>query len=170
MAKFGATLAQGIIDAGGRNSTINLENSQTNIEYKAIVGLTLFVQSWYWFPLAHFLSLSFAPTSIIGVRGQDLKAPKFELNCHANPEYFQYPPKVEEAKEKQPDKLATAVLSTTAKAKTRAKRNNLRKKVVISKLKIRWMLTKKRNRKLMPKKVMTMKRRKRRSNQFQMSQ
>lgn len=128
LAKFGATLAQGIIDAGGRNSTINLENSQTNtLNTKAIVGLTLFVQSWYWFPLAHFLSLSFAPTSIIGVRGQDLKAPKFELNCHANPEYFQYPPKVEEAKEKQPDKLATAVLSTTAKAKTRAKKKQSQK-------------------------------------------
>ncbi|KAK6459498.1 armadillo-type protein [Scheffersomyces xylosifermentans] len=122
LAKFGATLAQGIIDAGGRNVTIHLENAQTNtLNIKAIVGLTVFAQSWYWFPLAHFLSLSFAPTSIIGVRG-DLKAPKFELNCHAKPELFQYPPKVEETKEKQPDKIATAVLSTTARAKTRAKK------------------------------------------------
>ncbi|KAG7663111.1 RPN2 [[Candida] subhashii] len=122
LAKFGATLSQGIIDAGGRNVTISLENSQTNtLNIKAIVGLTVFVQSWYWFPLAHFLSLSFVPTSIIGVNSE-LKAPKFELNCHTNPEYFQYPAKVEETKEKQPDKLATAVLSTTAKAKTRAKK------------------------------------------------
>ncbi|EGW32280.1 uncharacterized protein SPAPADRAFT_61364 [Spathaspora passalidarum NRRL Y-27907] len=127
LAKFGATLAQGIIDAGGRNVTINLENTQTNtLNIKAIVGLTMFVQSWYWFPLAHFLSLSFTPTSIIGVTG-DLKAPKFELNCHANGDYFQYPAKVEEAKEKQPDKLATAVLSTTAKAKTRAKKKQSKK-------------------------------------------
>ena len=109
LAKFGATLAQGIIDAGGRNVTINLENAQTNtLNIKAIVGLTVFVQSWYWFPLAHFLSLSFAPTSIIGVNG-DLKAPQFDLNCHTKPELFQYPPKVEESKEKQPDKIATAV-------------------------------------------------------------
>ncbi|KAI5965511.1 RPN2 [Candida theae] len=123
LAKFGATLSQGIIDAGGRNVTINLENAQTNtLNTNAIVGLAIFSQSWYWFPLAHFLSLSFAPTSIIGIRGSDLKIPKFELNCHANKEYFQYPPKVEESKEKQPDKLATAVLSTTAKAKTRAKK------------------------------------------------
>ena len=84
--------------------------TKNTLNTKAIVGLTLFVQSWYWFPLAHFLSLSFAPTSIIGVRGQDLKAPKFELNCHANPEYFQYPPKVEEAKEKQPDKPHSRVI------------------------------------------------------------
>ncbi|KAK6205246.1 armadillo-type protein [Scheffersomyces amazonensis] len=122
LAKFGATLAQGIIDAGGRNVTINLENAQTNtLNIKAIVGLTVFVQSWYWFPLAHFLSLSFAPTAVVGITG-DLKIPKFELNCHAKPELFQYPPKYEETKEKQPDKIATAVLSTTARAKTRAKK------------------------------------------------
>lgn len=128
LAKFGATLSQGIIDAGGRNVTINLENAQTNtLNTSAIVGLAIFAQSWYWFPLAHFLSLSFAPTSVIGVRGSDLKIPKFELNCHANQEYFQYPPKVEESKEKQPDKLATAVLSTTAKAKTRAKKKQHKK-------------------------------------------
>lgn len=120
LAKFGATLAQGIIDAGGRNVTINLENTQTNtLNIKAIVGLTVFVQSWYWFPLAHFLSLSFAPTAIIGVK-EDLKIPKFELNCHTKPDLFQYPPKTEESKEKQPDKIATAVLSTTNRAKARA--------------------------------------------------
>ncbi|KAI3404057.2 RPN2 [Candida oxycetoniae] len=128
LAKFGATLAQGIIDAGGRNVTINVENASTStLNTRAIVGLAIFVQSWYWFPLAHFLSLSFTPTSIIGVRGEDLKIPKFELNCHTNPEYFQYPPKVEESKEKQPDKLATAVLSTTVKAKNRAKKKQSKK-------------------------------------------
>ncbi|CAK7900227.1 26S proteasome regulatory subunit Rpn2p [[Candida] anglica] len=127
LAKFGATLAQGIIDAGGRNVTINLENTQTNtLNIKAIVGLTVFVQSWYWFPLAHFLSLSFAPTAIIGVK-EDLKIPKFDINCHTKPELFQYPPKTEESKEKQPDKIATAVLSTTNRAKARAKKNQIKK-------------------------------------------
>lgn len=127
LAKFGATLAQGIIDAGGRNVTINLENSQSNtLNTKAIVGLAVFVQSWYWFPLSHFLSLSFAPTLVIGVT-KDLKAPKFELNCHTKLEFFQYPPKVEAAREKQPDKIATAVLSTTKKAKTRAKKKQEQK-------------------------------------------
>lgn len=122
LAKFGATLAQGIIDAGGRNVTISLENNNTNtLNVKAIVGLAVFVQSWFWYPFAHFLSLSFAPTAIIGVK-EDLKVPNFELNVHSKPEYFQYPPKVEEAKEKQPDKITTAVLSTTARAKARAKK------------------------------------------------
>mgnify|MGYP001141761077 CR=1 FL=1 len=127
LAKFGATVSQGIIDAGGRNVTISLENAQTNtLNIKAIVGLAVFAQSWYWFPLAHFLSLSFTPTSIIGVT-KDLKAPKFELNCHTKPDYFQYPPKIEESKEKQPDKIATAVLSFTAKAKNYAKKKQSKK-------------------------------------------
>lgn len=127
LAKFGATLAQGIIDAGGRNVTISLENNNTNtLNVKAIVGLAVFVQSWFWYPFAHFLSLSFAPTAIIGVK-EDLKVPQFELNVHSKPEYFQYPPKVEEAKEKQPDKITKAVLSTTAKAKARAKKQHAKK-------------------------------------------
>lgn len=124
LAKFGATLSQGIIDAGGRNVTINLENTLTNtLNMKAVVGLTVFLQSWYWFPLAHFLPLSFSPTAIIGVRSKDLKIPKFEINCHTKSKFFEYPPKVEESKEKQPDKVATAVLSTTARAKARAKKH-----------------------------------------------
>lgn len=127
LAKFGATLAQGIIDAGGRNVTISLENSQTNtLNIRAIVGLTIFTQSWYWFPLAHFLSLSFTPTAVIGVRS-DLKIPKFSLNCHTKPEIFQYPLKNENSKEKLPDKITTAVLSTTARAKARAKKNQPKK-------------------------------------------
>nr|BCT87209.1 putative subunit of 26S proteasome [Ogataea minuta] len=128
LAKFGAALAQGIIDAGGRNVTIQLEHAQTStLNMKAIVGLTLFSQFWYWFPLTHFLSLSFSPTSIIGVRG-DLKAPKLNINCHTKPEVFGYPPKTEVQVEKQPDKIATAVLSTTARAKARAAKKDKAKK------------------------------------------
>ncbi|KAH3667990.1 hypothetical protein OGAPHI_001744 [Ogataea philodendri] len=130
LAKFGAALAQGILDAGGRNVTIQLEHAQTNtLNMKAIVGLTLFSQFWYWFPLTHFLSLSFSPTAIIGVR-EDLKVPKFKINCHTKPEIFGYPPKSETQVEKQPDKIATAVLSTTARAKARAAKKDKAKKDV----------------------------------------
>ncbi|VEU21992.1 DEKNAAC102970 [Brettanomyces naardenensis] len=120
LARFGATLAQGILDAGGRNVTIQLENHQTNtLNTKAIVGLTMFVQFWYWFPLAHFLCLSFTPTAIIGVTDH-LKVPKFKINCHCPPDVFGYPPKAESQVKQQAEKLTTAVLSTTARAKARA--------------------------------------------------
>lgn len=72
MAKFGAALSQGIIDAGGRNVTISMQNKSGSSNMPAIVGMALFTQFWYWFPLAHLLSLSFTPTAIIGV-DKDLK-------------------------------------------------------------------------------------------------
>lgn len=128
MAKFGAALAQGIIDAAGRNVTISLENIQTgSLNTKAVVGIAVFVQFWYWFPITHFLSLAFTPTTIIGLR-EDLKIPQFEFNCNANPKLFGYPPKVETSSEKTEGKLVTAILSTTARAKHRAKKASEAKK------------------------------------------
>jgi 26S proteasome regulatory subunit N2 len=71
--QFGAALAQGIIDAGGgRNVTISLQSKAGSNNAPAIVGVALFTQLWYWFPLAHLLSLAFTPTAIIGVN-RDLK-------------------------------------------------------------------------------------------------
>lgn len=123
LAKFGACIAQGIINAGGRNVTIQLENPETNtLDTKSIVGLVMFSQFWYWFPLAHFLSLSFTPTSVIAVNSKDLSIPKFELNCFSRPDVFDYPKMYEEKSNKEVAKVATAVLSTTARAKARAKR------------------------------------------------
>lgn len=123
LAKFGACIAQGIINAGGRNVTIQLENPETNtLDTKSIVGLVMFSQFWYWFPLAHFLSLSFTPTSVIAVNSKDLSIPKFELNCFSRPDVFDYPKMYEEKSSKEVAKVATAVLSTTARAKARAKR------------------------------------------------
>lgn len=120
LARFGATLAQGILDAGGRNTTIQLENTQTNtLNMKAIVGLTVFTQYWYWHPLSHFLSLSFTPTSVIGIT-ENLKIPKMKINCHCKEDVFGYPPKVEVQVAKQAEKVATAVLSTTHRARNRA--------------------------------------------------
>lgn len=72
MAKFGAALAQGIIDAGGRNVTVSLLGRNGMKSMNAVVGMALFCQFWYWFPLAHCLSLGFAPTALIGL-DKDLK-------------------------------------------------------------------------------------------------
>ncbi|SCU79919.1 LAFA_0B06480g1_1 [Lachancea sp. 'fantastica'] len=124
LAKFGACVAQGIMNAGGRNSTIQLENIEMGtLDTKAVIGLAMFSQLWYWFPMAHFLSLSFSPTSIIGVRGKDLSIPRFDFLCHTKPDVFDYPPMFEENTDKNVEKVATAVLSTTAKAKARAKKS-----------------------------------------------
>jgi hypothetical protein len=67
LAKFGAALAQGILDAGGRNVTIGLQTPTGAMNMEAIVGIALFTYSWYWYPLAHCLSLAFTPTALIGL-------------------------------------------------------------------------------------------------------
>lgn len=118
MAKFGCALALGIIDAGGRNCTIGLQTQTGNLNMTAIVGMAVFTQYWYWFPLTHFLALSFTPTAIIGV-DQDLQLPSFKFHSNTRPSMFDYPPEQEVKTEEAPEKVKTAVLSTTAQAKRR---------------------------------------------------
>jgi 26S proteasome regulatory subunit N2 len=139
LAKFGAAIAQGIIDAGGRNATISLRTKAGTPNMTAIVGMTLFSQFWYWFPLAHCLSLSFIPTGIIGL-DENLKVcldvwpglikdltscpfqmPKLEFTSNAKPSLFAYPAPYTPPKKETVEKVKTAVLSTTARANARAK-------------------------------------------------
>lgn len=118
MAKFGAALALGIIDAGGRNCTIGLQTPTGTLNMAAIVGMAVFTQYWYWFPLTHFIALSFTPTAIIGV-DQELEIPEFEFHSNTRPSMFDYPPEAEVKTEEAPEKIKTAVLSTTAQDKRR---------------------------------------------------
>ena len=89
VAKFGAILAQGIIDAGnvtalfeylldvsgdcnnlyigGRNVTVSLQSRTGHTHMPTVVGLLVFSQFWFWYPLSLFLSLAFTPTAVIGL-------------------------------------------------------------------------------------------------------
>ncbi|KAK4154231.1 armadillo-type protein [Chaetomidium leptoderma] len=121
MTKFGASLALGILDAGGRNCTIGLQTQTGNLNMAGIVGMAVFTQYWYWFPFTHFLSLSFAPTSIIGL-DHDLEMPSIKFQCATRPSLFDYPPEQEVKVEEGPALVTTAILSTTAQAKRRAQK------------------------------------------------
>lgn len=121
MTKFGASLALGIIDAGGRNCTIGLQTQTGNLNMPAIVGMAVFTQYWYWFPFTHFLSLSFVPTSIIGL-DHELDIPSVSFWSATKPSLFDYPPEQEVKAEEGPTLVTTAVLSTTAQAKRRAQK------------------------------------------------
>jgi len=121
MAKFGAMLASGILDAGGRNLTIALISPSGHVRMPAVVGLAVFAQYWFWFPLTHFISISFAPTPIIGLNSS-LKMPSLGFTSNCAPSMFAYPPMMKEATKEAASKVKTAVLSTTAKAKARAKK------------------------------------------------
>ncbi|KAH8484028.1 hypothetical protein Peur_063695 [Populus x canadensis] len=121
MSKMGAILASGILDAGGRNVTIRLLSKTKHDKITAVVGLAVFSQFWYWYPLIYFISLAFSPTAFIGLN-YDLKVPKFEFISNAKPSLFEYPKPTTVPTMASAVKLPTAVLSTSVKAKARAKK------------------------------------------------
>lgn len=116
LAKVGAIYAQGIMNAGGQNVTTRLVNAKGHIRMQSVVGTLVFTQFWFWFPLSNFLSIAMSPTAVICLN-KDLKMPKIELKSNAPPSKFAYPPATEPPKEKSKDKVETAVLSITSKAK-----------------------------------------------------
>ncbi|KAJ6847996.1 26S proteasome non-ATPase regulatory subunit 1-like protein A-like [Iris pallida] len=122
MSKMGAILAAGILDAGGRNVTIRLLSKTKHDKITAVVGLAVFSQFWYWYPLTYFISLAFSPTALIGLN-YDLKVPKFEFLSNAKPSLFEYPHPTSPPTSASAVKLPTAVLSTSAKARSRAKKD-----------------------------------------------
>merc|ERR1712210_247548 len=71
---------------------------------------------WYWFPLSHFLSPAFQPTAIIGLNS-NLDMPVAQFKSSAKPSMYGYTPNIEEKKKEDKEKVATAVLSITAKQK-----------------------------------------------------
>lgn len=126
LAKSGAILGAGIVDAGGGNVVISMLSKVGFVKMAGAVGMMMFLQHWYWYPLLPFLSLSFAPTMLIGLN-KDFNMPSnFEVTCNAPPSMFAYS-KVEEKKEDTQKLVATAVLSTTARQKAREMRKEQKK-------------------------------------------
>merc|ERR1719454_1862230 len=118
MTKFGCYIAEGILNAGGRNVTIALHAPSGHKRMAAIVGMAVFSQYWYWYPLIPFLSLAFSPTVVIGLN-KELQMPVGKFKSDAKPELFAYPPMKEEKKKDLGPAAPTAVLSITEKAKKR---------------------------------------------------
>lgn len=95
--------------------TISLQSRTGHTNMTSVVGMFVFTQFWYWFPLAHFLSMAFTPTCLIGLNNE-LKMPKMNFTSNAKPSTYGYPAPMEEKKKEVAEKV-TAVLSITAKAK-----------------------------------------------------
>ncbi|KAK6739437.1 hypothetical protein RB195_008117 [Necator americanus] len=77
MARFGAIIAQGILDVGGRNMTIALHNRSGTMDMAGAVGMM--------------------PTCLIALT-KDLQMPKIEFKCNARASLFAYPPPLESKK------------------------------------------------------------------------
>ncbi|KAI3426179.1 hypothetical protein D9Q98_008556 [Chlorella vulgaris] len=120
MTRMGAVMAAGILDAGGRNVTLGLRAGSGHFRRTAVIGLALFTQYWYWYPLSYCISMAVQPCALIGVDAS-LRAPKgFQVVSDCRPSQFAYAPPVKVEDKKDKLKLPTAVLSTTARAKARA--------------------------------------------------
>ena len=114
LSRFGAILAAGMLDAGGRNVTISLRSRSGHKRMSAIIGMAVFTQSWYWHPLLHFLSLSFTPTTMIALNSE-LKMPKLDVKSDVKPSLFAYTANLVEEKKKKNGPITKAVLSTAGK-------------------------------------------------------
>lgn len=122
LTKMGAIMSIGIIDAGGRNCSLQLGSRNGFTKMTSAVGLALWLQHWHWYPMMHMFSLALTPTLTIGLN-KDFKYPKnFEIVCHAKPSQFAYSKKLQEKKEKEKKRVETVTLSTTAKEKARLAR------------------------------------------------
>ncbi|GJZ86686.1 26S proteasome non-ATPase regulatory subunit 1 homolog A-like protein [Tanacetum coccineum] len=102
-----------------RNVTIKLRSKIKHNRMSAVIGLAVFSQYWYWFPLIYFISLAFTPTAFIGLN-HELQVPIFDFLSQAKPSLFAYPeptPVVSAAPSAV--RLPTVVLSTSARAKAR---------------------------------------------------
>ena len=115
MAKFGAIIATGLLDAGGRNMTISLMSKSGHKAMPAIVGCGVFTHFWFWHPLLLFVNLALTPTNAIGVNAS-LQMPTWRFKSHAPPSTYAYPPPRSDKKEEE-KKVAAAVLSITGKKK-----------------------------------------------------
>jgi 26S proteasome regulatory subunit N2 len=122
LTKMGAIMSIGIIDAGGRNCSFDLGSKNGFTKMTSAIGMALWLQHWYWFPMMHMFSLAITPTFTIGLN-KDLKYPKsFEIECNSPPSAFAYPKRLEEKKEEKKKRVETVTLSITAKNKARLAR------------------------------------------------
>lgn len=127
LTKMGAILSTGLIDAGGRNCSLDMGSSNGFTKISTVAGLTLWLQHWHWYPLMHMLSMALTPTLTIGLN-KDFKYPKnFQITCNAKPSIFAYPKRLEEKKEKEKKRVETVALSTTAKNNARLARKRAHK-------------------------------------------
>lgn len=121
LTKIGAIVAAGIIDAGGRNSSLALESAGGFLKRSACAGVALWAQSWYWYPMFHFFSLTLTPTVLIGLNSNFEMPADFSVLCSSSADLFAYPPQTTEKQETKKARVATVILSTTLKHKVREK-------------------------------------------------
>ncbi|CAJ0574039.1 unnamed protein product, partial [Mesorhabditis spiculigera] len=114
MTRFGAMVSQGIMDAGGRNVTVSLQNRNGYPDLAGVIGMFVSMQYWYWHSFTLCMSLAFKPSCVIGLNSK-LEMPIIEIKSNAKASTFAYPPPIEPKKKEEREKVETAILSITKK-------------------------------------------------------
>ena len=108
LIKFGALISKGLMNLGGKNCVISLVSNTNEIKMKSIIGMCLFTQYYYWYPMIHMLNLSVCPTFLFNLDDK-LKLPKnYKMLSKAKPSIFAYP-KEEEKDTKKKEVKAEAL-------------------------------------------------------------
>lgn len=114
------------MDAGGRNCVTSLVSKGGFVKSTAVVGMAVWLQHWYWYPLMHFFSLAATPTAMVGLT-EDMRIPKgpatetsgFEALCSCKPSWFAYVPPLPEEKKDVAAAIKKIDLSAASKAKAK---------------------------------------------------
>jgi len=123
MSQMGAILGCGLIDASGRNVTISLFNRHNSCKRQsAIIGMAIFWQYWYWYPLIPFITLCLQPTMVMALN-HELEMVKIDVESRErNRSRFDYVENLKEEKKKKNKKAIKVELSVAAKTKQRQKK------------------------------------------------
>ena len=122
LIKFGAMISKGLMNLGGKNCVISLVSNTGENKMKSIIGMCLFTQYYYWFPMIHMLNLAVCPTYLFNLDDK-LKIPiNYKMLSKAKPSVFGYPKEEEKDKKKKEEKVETAVLSTHTRNKAKSKK------------------------------------------------
>lgn len=112
LIKFGALISQGILEVGGKNCVLSLVSQTGHNRVGAIVGIALFTQYYYWFPMAHFISLAISPQVHIGIDESFKVVQNFKIISKAKPSLYGFPVESKSENVKEKSIAPAAVLSS----------------------------------------------------------
>lgn len=110
LSKIGAILAQGLVNASGRNVVISCATLNGNTNMRAVVGLAVFCQYWFWQPYILFACLAMTPTAVLAL-DSDLKQVPLKFKSNVQPSMFAYPQGMKPPEKSTATKGPSAVLS-----------------------------------------------------------
>lgn len=112
LIKLGSLISQGILELGGKNCILSLVSQKGHNRVGAVIGMALFTQYYYWFPMAHFLTLAISPQIHMGIDETFQVVKNFKMISKAKPSLYGYPLETKQEDKKEKAIAPAAVLSS----------------------------------------------------------